>query len=181
VLRERRSAIGDDARARADAAIARRLARLVARWRPAAVSAYWPLAGEPDLRPLMARWHASGLAVALPRVEAPGLPLQFHRWRPGDALAGGPFGTFEPARDEPLRPDLLVMPCLGFDAGGFRLGYGGGYYDRTLEALAGARAVGVAYEASEMRGFAPQPYDRRLDAVVTEDRLLRPRRSSREA
>jgi 5,10-methenyltetrahydrofolate synthetase len=180
-LRERRSAIGDGDRALADGAIARRLARLLARWHPASVSAYWPLPGEPDLLPSMVRWHEAGLAVALPRVEAPGRPLQFHRWRPGDTLASGPFGTREPARDEPLRPELLVMPCLGFDRDCFRLGYGGGYYDRTLEALAGARAVGVAYEACEMRGFAPQPYDRRLDAVVTETRLLRPRRSSREA
>lgn len=177
-LLARRAALADDARAGADREIRARLARLVATLVPAprVVAGYWPMRGEPDLRELFASWHAGGLTVALPRVAGRAEPLRFGRWRPGTALAAGPFGTLHPEPHEPLAPDLLVLPCLGFDAHCHRLGYGGGYYDRTLAELPRARAVGVAYDDCEIVGFEPQPYDRALDAVVTQRRLLtRPR------
>lgn len=173
-LLARRAALAVEARADADREIRARLARLVATLAPAprVIAGYWPMRGEPDLRELLAVWHAGGLAVALPRVAGRAEPLRFGRWRPGSALAAGPFGTLHPEPHEALEPDLLVLPCLGFDPHCYRLGYGGGYYDRTLAQLAHARAIGVAYDDCEVVGFAPQPYDRALDAVVTQRRLL---------
>jgi len=179
-LRERRDAIAAGERNEADRAIRERLRQAVRELRPAALAAYWPMRGEPDVIELLSAWHEEGIVVALPRVVAPDAPLRFECWRPGLRLVSGVFGTSEPpAGERPVSPDLLVMPCLGFDAHCYRLGYGGGFYDRTLAALPGARAIGVAYDECEMRAFAAQPHDRPLDAVVTQARLLR--RNSREA
>jgi len=176
-LLTRRTALAADARADADREIRARLARLVATLAPAprVVAGYWAMRGEPDLGELLAAWHEEGLEVALPRVAAAAAPLEFGRWRPGAVLAAGAFGTRHPEPHDALVPDVIVLPCLGFDALCHRLGYGGGYYDRTLARLPGARAIGVAYDECEIVGFEPQPYDRGLDAVVTQRRaLLRP-------
>ena len=139
---------------------------------PPVLAAYWPMREEPDLRPAFARWHASGLVVALPCVVGPDVALSFRRWRPGVQMVRGPHGTHHPLPNEPVVPDLLILPCLGFDAGCFRLGYGGGFYDRTLAGLAQARSVGVAYDDCEMTGFRPEDHDRALDWVVTERRRV---------
>lgn len=171
-LQTRRAAlVGEDRRA-ADSAIVARLRDLVARWAPRVLAGYWPMRDEPDLRAALAQWHGEGVVVALPRVAARASPLEFGRWSPDTTLAEGPFGTRHPQPHEPLEPDLLVLPCLGFDPRCHRLGYGGGYYDRTLAALPGARAVGVAYDDCEIVGFDAQPHDRPLDAIVTERRVL---------
>lgn len=173
-LRERRDAIAPQARSLADRAIGERLGRLVGELRPAVLAAYWPMAGEPGLGELLVAWHAQGIVVGLPRVVAADAPLRFERWRPGLVLVPGVFGTREPpAGDRALQPDLLVMPCLGFDGRCFRLGYGGGFYDRTLAVLPAARAVGVAYDECEVLGFTARPHDLPMDAVVTQARLLR--------
>lgn len=178
-LRERRAALGEAARMRAAQAIASRLEALVTAARPAVVGAYWAMKEEPELAGAMAHWHAAGLAVALPRVAAADAPLEFVRWHPGAALAAGPFGTLHPEGAQALRPDLLVIPCLGFDARCYRMGYGGGYYDRTLERLGAVATVGVAYDCCEVRGFAPHEHDLPLDWVVTEQRVLRRPRDPR--
>lgn len=137
------------------------------------IAAYWPLPGEPDPRDALRRWQAAGWQILLPRVVMPQAPLAFHGWTPDEPLQAGPFGTRQPAPDTPqARPDLLIVPCLGFDAQARRLGHGGGFYDRSLAALAqGGRApatIGVAWSCQEISGFAPGPHDVGLDWIVTE-------------
>jgi 5,10-methenyltetrahydrofolate synthetase len=138
------------------------------------VAVYWPMAGEPDPREAMARWHRDGWALALPVVRERAAPLDFRAWAPGDPLEPGLLGTWQPREVVECRPDLLVIPCLGFDARGYRLGYGGGFYDRTLAAFeqAGPRVatLGVARDDAQLVGFEPQAHDCPLDAIVTESR-----------
>lgn len=140
------------------------------------IAGYWPMAGEADVRPLLAALAEGGCRVALPVVEAADRPLLFRRWHPGMALDAGPHGTFHPPADAPvLDPDLLLVPMLAFDRCGRRLGYGGGYYDRTLALLRARRkitAVGVAYAAQEMPLIPDEPHDQRLDWIVTETAAL---------
>lgn len=168
----RRAALRPSARVAADAAIAARLDVLVRRLAPAAVAGYWPIRDEPELVGALTRWHEAGLVVALPRVVGAGEALRFARWRPGVAMAAGPFGTRHPDPHEPVEPDLLVLPCVGFDLHCHRLGYGGGYYDRTLAAMPAAATVGVAYDECELAAFEAQPHDRPLDWLVTQTRTL---------
>lgn len=165
-LRERRTA---------DAAIRARLAGLLARraWplEGRVLAAYWPMRGEPDLRPLFADWVAAGAILALPVVGAPDAPLSFVAHRPGAALRRGRHGTTEPAAGASVEPDVVMVPCVGFSTAGWRLGYGGGYYDRTL-AGSGALAIGIAYEGGELSEFGPEPHDVALACVVTQERLI---------
>ena len=159
----------------ADAGIRARLAVLLAAraWPlgERVIAAYWPMQGEPDLRPLFADWAATGARLVLPAVVERGAPLRFARYAPGGALREGAHGTFEPAGRDWLSPDVVIVPCVGFSDAGWRLGYGGGYYDRTLAGLAALR-VGVAYEESGLPGLRPEPHDVALDFVVTQERLV---------
>lgn len=138
----------------------------------AAVAGYWPLGDEIDVRPLMARLHEGGHPVGLPVVAGRGAALEFRRWRPGDALEAGGHGTWHPPVGAPaIEPDVVLVPMLAFDAAGWRLGYGGGYYDRTLEGLRRRRhvlAVGVAYAGQRIGSVPHDGHDQRLDWVVTE-------------
>jgi len=140
------------------------------------VGGYWPLPGEVDPLPLMAALAARGAALALPVVMAPDAPLAFRAWSPGDRLEPGPHGTFHPAEAAPLLvPTLLLVPLLAFDAKGFRLGFGGGYYDRTLDALrrgSGVVAAGLAFAAQQSPALPSEPWDQALDMVFTEEGLL---------
>jgi len=135
----------------------------------ALVSAFWPMGPEIDVRPLLLALHARGQALCLPVTPKRGQPLRFRRWAPGDALAPGPMGTRQPLPGaQEVTPDWLLVPLLAFDRAGRRLGYGGGYYDRTLAALPGATAIGVAYAGQEMQEVPAGPTDTRLDRVATE-------------
>jgi len=138
----------------------------------AAVAGYWPLRDEFDVRALLGELHDEGLVCALPVVSGPDRPLVFRRWRPGDAVTEGRFGIAEPADDRPeVRPLALLVPLLGVDGAGRRLGYGKGYYDRTLADLRAAGpvvAIGVCFEAQRVREVPAESHDQRLDWVLTE-------------
>ena len=140
------------------------------------VSAYWPFRGEPDLRPWLLAMIARGFRAALPVVVAKKAPLAFRLWTPETPLARGVWDIPIPAEGEYVEPAIVVAPLVGFDAGGYRLGYGGGFYDRTLAALTGPRlAIGVGYSMCELATIHPQPYDVPMDVIVTE-RGIRARR-----
>ena len=133
------------------------------------VGGVWPLSGEPDLRPLWHRLHADGIAVVLPFTPPPGQALLFRPWQPGCAMQAGRFGTQHPlAEAAALPPDLLFVPLLAFDRHGFRLGHGGGYYDRTLAALPRARSVGYGFASQQVEAVPRGHYDMKLDCIVTE-------------
>lgn len=138
----------------------------------AVVSAYWPMGDELDPRPLMAALHAAGHGVALPVVVARGEPLLFRAWVPGLPLVDNVFGTRAPPQAAPaVVPDVLLVPLLAFDPDGYRLGYGGGYYDRTLRRLRGegrALAVGFAFAEQQVDSVPREPFDEPLDWIVTE-------------
>jgi 5-formyltetrahydrofolate cyclo-ligase len=143
----------------------------------AVVSGYWPMAEEADPLPLLDALAAEGRAVALPVVVGRHRPLEFRQWRPGDPLEPGGHGTRHPlAQAAVLVPDLLLVPLLAFDRQGSRLGYGGGYYDRTLAMLRAsgpAVAMGLAYAAQEVAALPRDGHDQHLDWVVTEEGLHR--------
>ena len=138
------------------------------------LSAYLPVRTELDVTPILRHAHALGSATCLPVVSGRGRPLVFRRWAPGDALVDGTFRIAVPPEDaEVLEPDILLVPMLAFDDEGFRLGYGGGFYDRTLarrRALApGTLAVGVAYAGQRVDRLPRNAGDERLDWILTED------------
>jgi 5-formyltetrahydrofolate cyclo-ligase len=144
----------------------------------AIVSGYWPMGDEADPRALMSALAARGHALALPRVEKKNAPLVFHRWREGEALVIHKFGMSEPHLDSQIVvPDVLLVPLLAFDADGYRLGYGGGFYDRTLFSLARKTAIGIAYAGQQVSALPHEAHDHPLDAVLTENGLRRFTRS----
>lgn len=148
-----------------------------------AVSAYWPMGSELDPRPLLERLHGEGLTLLLPVTRGRHRPLLFRRWRPGEPLVPGGFGTSVPPETAAEgRPDILLVPLLAFDARGYRLGYGGGYYDRTLRALRNANpaltAVGYAFAAQMVERVPHHGGDERLDWMVTERGATRFSRAS---
>lgn len=138
----------------------------------AVVSGFWPFGPEIDVRPILYHLDAAGHPIALPVVIRRGLPLLFRAWRPGQALVTGSFGISRPDKDQPeLTPRVLIVPLLAFDRDGYRLGYGGGFYDRTLASLrASGRtlAIGVGFAAQEVRAMPRDHADERLDWMVTE-------------
>jgi len=138
----------------------------------AIIAGYWPMGDEMDPRPLMLALASRGHAIALPVTPPRGQPLAFHAWAPGAALRPGPMGTSEPVAGEELRPDVVLVPLLAFDRAGRRLGYGGGYYDRTLAALPGAKAIGIAYAGQEMPEVPAGPQDMRLPLIATESGVI---------
>lgn len=172
-LKQARAAVAPATRVQWDAAIG---AQLLAWWRLRqfpAVGVFWPLPGEPDLRAAYAELAAAGVRLALPVVLARDQALAFAQWTPGEDLARDMLGMTVPGRLRMVaRPPALVVPCLGFSDAGYRVGYCGGYYDRTLAdaspAASGRPAtVGVAYSA-QRAVFSPAPFDVALDLILTE-------------
>ena len=143
----------------------------------AVVAGYWAFRDEADPKLLMLALAGRGHPLALPAMVARGAPLRFHRWREGDAMAVHAYGVNEPlAEADVVVPSVLLVPLLAFDAQGWRLGYGGGYYDRTLAALRAAgpvRAIGIAYGGQQIAAVPHGNHDQRLDAVLTEAGLRR--------
>ena len=174
----RRDAVAEDVRTVFAQALVLSGANTLRRLAPAArvVSAFLPIRGEPDTRPLLLALADAGLSLALPVTPARGEPLRFLAWCPGDPLVPGRFGTVEPACGAPERePDALFVPLAAFDRRGSRMGYGAGYYDgalRRLRALKPVVAVGIAFAAQEAETVPVEPHDERLDAVLTERGLI---------
>lgn len=165
-------AVAAAANAGAAPVLAARLLEQVSLPAGAVVSAFWSLPGEIDTRPLMEALTRRGHRLVLPVMLGPRRPLIFRAWAPGDSLVPAGFGTREPSADKQERvPDVLVVPLLAFDRMGYRLGYGGGFYDRTLAELRqrGPRlAIGIAYAGQEVPEVPHGARDQRLDWIVTE-------------
>lgn len=141
------------------------------------VSGYWPLGDELDPRPLLTALRRAGCLIALPVTGEKRSPLTFRLWKDGARLVPGRFGALIPEDGGAgeVAPDVVLTPLLAFDRAGGRLGYGGGYYDRTIGALREAKpvqALGLAYAAQEMAAIPTGPYDRPLDAVATESDVV---------
>ncbi len=133
------------------------------------VSSYWPFRGEPDLRNWSIRVIERGGRIALPVVIRKGWPLEFRVWSPGDPLERGVWGILVPARGPSVQPDVIVAPLVGFDDANYRLGYGGGFFDRTLATMPRrAFVVGVGYADAKVSTIYPQPHDIPMDAIVTD-------------
>ena len=134
----------------------------------------WPIRGEYDARPLAERLRARGAVTALPVVVAPRQPLLFRTWHPGVTLASGPLGIPYPAESDPIVPTVLLLPMNGWDAAGYRLGYGAGFFDRTLASMTPRpTAIGVSYELARLATIHPQSWDIPMDWVVTERGIYR--------
>jgi 5-formyltetrahydrofolate cyclo-ligase len=172
----RRGAVAPGVRA----AFSRRLAneglRLARLWRPRAVSAFHTLRDEPDTLPLLSALAGEGFATALPVVDGRESPLTFRLWRPGDPARSGAMSIAEPLEEaQAVDPDLLFVPLACFDRRGHRIGYGAGYYDRTLAGLRAIRpihAVGVAYGVCEVAAVPYEAHDQSLDAIVTDQETI---------
>lgn len=145
----------------------------------ALIGFYWPIRGEIGLHPFIRRLVAKGAGAALPVVVEKGRPLAFWAWRPGDRLERGVWNIPIPAERCVVRPTALLVPLVGFDGQGYRLGYGGGYYDRTLAAMhPKPLTIGIGYEIGRLETIHPQPHDVPLDAIVTEAGVLHARTRS---
>jgi 5,10-methenyltetrahydrofolate synthetase len=169
-----RLAIPSGARAAQDAALADRLDAVVGDPAGRTVAICWPFRGEPDLRGWAARARARGAAVALPVVVAKDAPLAFRLWDEGARLERGVWNIPVPAEGAEIEPDVVTAPVVGFDAARFRLGYGGGYFDRTLARRRPALVVGVGHDEAEIPTIRPQPHDVVLDLVATPTRVVEP-------
>ena len=176
-LIERRLAIPAELRRRHDARIAEFMRNAIGDLNGLTVAIYWPFRGEPDLRPTISTMLTEGAScVALPVVVEKNKPLLFRSWAPGDPLRRGVWNIPVPGAEAPIViPDVVVAPLVGYDCAGFRLGYGGGFYDRTLAALPSKpRVLGVGYTLSAMRTIYPQAHDIPMDVLVTEEGLIEP-------
>ncbi|RDK06144.1 5-formyltetrahydrofolate cyclo-ligase [Cupriavidus lacunae] len=157
-------------RADADARIAASLSELLAGLAVRCLGFYWPIQQEFDARGAVAQWLAAepGRQAALPAVSRPGAPLDFHLWTPDTPMATGHYGIPVPDGTDAATPDALLIPCVGFSPDKFRLGYGGGFYDRTLAALAPRPlAIGIGYEACRVP-LQAQAHDIAMAWIVTE-------------
>jgi len=134
------------------------------------VSLYWPIRGEPDVRDWMRTRCEQGTRIALPVATALGRPLEFREWRPGAKMARGLWKIPYPADGAEVQPGIVIAPLVGFDRRGFRLGYGGGFFDRTLARLTPhPLVIGVGYANSALETIYPQPHDIGMDWIVTDE------------
>jgi len=152
--------------------LARRGVELLASLPGRIVAGYAPIRHEIDVMPLMEALHAAGRELALPAVGAVDAPLIFRAWRPGEALREAAFGVPAPLPDAPpVRPDVLIVPLAAFDRAGNRLGYGGGFYDRTLQVLrreGPVTAIGAAFSGQELDNVPHEAFDQSLDGIITD-------------
>jgi 5-formyltetrahydrofolate cyclo-ligase len=164
-----RTAAPPDERRRWSAAIAGHLESLLAERRGILLGIYWPFRAEFDPRPLLPALFAAGSRLALPAIVDKNGPLEYRAWAPGEKLIDGVWNIPVPEKRDIVTPDVVLVPLVGFDEDCYRLGYGGGYFDRTLAALEPRPlAIGVGFELSRLATIYPQPHDMPMDRVVTE-------------
>jgi len=142
------------------------------------IGAYWPIQGEFDPLPSLLHWQQENAAqrhIALPVMDTARKTLAFHAWQPEMPMTVAAFGIPEPHDSEALHPQVLMVPCVGCAPGGWRLGYGGGFYDRTLAAMQPRpTTVGLCYAASWLTHFTPGPHDIPLDVILSDSGMLWP-------
>lgn len=175
-LRKRAFAARKAAHAAGQGEASRHLLDAVLRQPPGVIAAYMPIRTEIDPVPTMRMLVQQGYRVCVPVIVAEAQPLEFHEWTPDSVMVAGPFGAQVPQDAAVLQPDTVIVPLVAFDLSGNRLGYGGGFYDRTLQLLRASRpvrAIGYAYWAQQMP-LAPEPTDEVLDMIVTERGSLAP-------
>jgi len=170
-LLEKRSALDADVRSQWNKAIASHLLEWQQHNPVAVIGVYWPIRGEPKLHDAYAALAQAQVTLALPVVVAKDAALAFARWTPGDAVVVDKYGIAVPANPQLVSPDALLIPCVGFNVQRFRLGYGGGYYDRTLAPQPRPRAIGIAYSCLRT-DFEADPHDIPLDVLITEQGKL---------
>ncbi|MEO8836389.1 MAG: 5-formyltetrahydrofolate cyclo-ligase [Caldimonas sp.] len=164
-----RLALSPSERRRHSLAIASHLGEAIGDVSGRTVAVYWPFRGEPNLRRWMEGVAARGATCALPVVVAKQAPLVFRAWRPGTRMCGGIWNIPVPADGAEVVPDVVVSPVVGFDPRCYRLGYGGGYYDRTLAAMTKPpRIIGVGFALAAIATIHPLPHDIAMHAIVTE-------------
>ena len=135
---------------------------------------YWPIRGEIDVRDIARKHVERGGDVALPVVVTRGAPVEFWKWQPGVQMTRGLWNIPIPAERVVLNPDVLIIPLVGFDAAGYRLGYGGGYYDRTIAAATRRPfCIGLGYAAANLATIYPQPHDIPMNLIATERLIQR--------
>jgi 5,10-methenyltetrahydrofolate synthetase len=167
-LLKQRGRLSTAAKARELADICGQLDWLLANSEISILGVYWPIHGEPDLRAWMRRQSNRGLVIALPVIRERNRPLHYSRWQPGCAMRRGHWGIAEPQRDDWLEPQMVLAPLVGVDGNRHRLGYGGGYFDRSLAVAQPRRqAAGIGYRCSRIDTIYPQPHDIEMDFVIT--------------
>ena len=166
---EKRLALPREMHAGLSAAIVAHLLRHLPQLSNETVAFCWPVKNEPDVRAALEEWRRQGAQAALPVVVAEGVPLAFRAWEASTPLEPDRYGIPTPTRGAWLHPGALLLPLNAFDAQGYRLGYGGGYFDRTLAALSPRPlAIGVGFEMNRVESIRPEAHDQRLDWIVTE-------------
>ena len=168
-----REALPADIHAQLSRKVERHLGELLDALNPAVLAFCWPFRGEFDARALVSGRLPGGLRACPPVVMDNDSPLEFREWTPNSEMIEDRYGIHIPARGEALRPDAILMPLNGFDEAGYRLGYGGGYFDRSLAALSPRPlAVGVGSELARVPSIRPQAHDLPMDFVVTESGIF---------
>jgi len=167
-LIEKRLALSVQEREANAAAIAEQLDQILTADDTTVVSVYWPFRGEPDLRPWMRSLHERSVRVALPAVVEKGQPLQFRQWTPETRLERGVWNILVPSAGTEIEPTVTITPLVGFDHECFRLGYGGGYFDRTLAAMrTKPLVIGISHPIGRLPTVYPRPHDIPMDWIVT--------------
>lgn len=150
--------------------IAEKLTVAIGRVKDHLIGVYWPIRGEPDLRKWMTDIVGAGGRIALPVVIKKGWPLEFRRWAPGDPMERGIWNILVPSHGPSVQPGVVIAPLVGFDSARYRLGYGGGFFDRTLAAMpARPLVIGVGYATSKLGSIYPQPHDIPMDMILTDE------------
>jgi 5-formyltetrahydrofolate cyclo-ligase len=168
LIDERLALVSADRIARSER-LAEKLDQAIGRVSGRIVSSYWPFRGEPDLRNWAIKVIERGGRIALPVVVQKARPLEFRVWQPGDPLERGVWNILVPSRGPAVLPDIVVAPVVGFDAANYRLGHGGGYFDRTLAAMPRMPLrIGIGFATAKIATIYPQPHDIPMDTIVTD-------------